>query len=212
MPRRRSRREPGRPTLLSAEVEKKLIEATKIGAPMNAAAAYCGISVRAFEDWMRRGHDEQGRLEEDGAEPDPVEAKYLALYKKIVEARAHASVASVGLIRKAAVGGQVTETTTRRYRDAAGDIVEEVTEKRTSGDWKAAAWWLERQNRSDFGKETTVNHDVSGEVTIGVKANDLAARIRSNIERAEEHQAITATPADPAGGEPVDAEVLDDTA
>lgn len=208
MPRRRSRREPGRPTLLSAEVEKKLIEATKIGSPMNAAAAYCGISVRAFEDWMRRGHAEQSRIdEEEGAEPDPVEAKYLALYKKIVEARAHASVASVGLIRKAAVGGQVTETTTRRYRDAAGDIVEETTEKRTSGDWKAAAWWLERQNRSDFGKETTVNQNVSGQVTVGVKADELAARISTNIARRQEQLAIEVGPSD--GGEPVDAEVVE---
>ena len=191
MPRRRSRREPGRPTLLDKEVEKKLIEATKIGSPMNAAAAYCGISVRAFEDWMRRGHTEQGRID-DGEEPDPVEAKYLSLYTKIVEARAHASVASVGLIRKAAVGGQVTETTTRRYRDAAGDLVEETTEKRTSGDWRAAAWWLERQNRSDFGKETTVNTNVKGEVTVGVKADELAERIRLNVERAAEHKQIAA--------------------
>lgn len=207
MPRRRSRREPGRPTLLDKDVEKKLIEATKIGSPMNAAAAYCGISVRAFEDWMRRGHTEQGRID-DGEEPDPVEKKYLDLYKAIIEARAHASVASVGLIRKAAVGGQVTETTTRRYRDAAGDLVEETTEKRTSGDWKAAAWWLERQNRSDFGKETTVNQNVSGEVTVGVKADELAARISENIARAQEHQAIASAPAD-VGDEPVDAEVVE---
>jgi len=206
MPRRRSRREPGRPTLLDKDVEKKLIEATKIGAPMNAAAAYCGISVRAFEDWMRRGHTEQGSID-DGAEPDPVEAKYLALYKAIVEARAHASVASVGLIRKAAVGGQVTETTTRRYRDAAGDLVEETTEKRTSGDWKAAAWWLERQNRSDFGKETTVNQNVSGQVTAVVNADEVAARISANTARALELAAIEAGPA--GDGDPVDAEVVE---
>lgn len=205
MPRRRSRREPGRPTLLDQDVEKKLIEATKIGAPMNAAAAYCGISVRAFEDWMRRGHTEQGRRD-DGEEPDPVEQKYLDLYLRIIEARAHASVASVGLIRKSAVGGQVTETTTRKYRDTNGEVVTETTEKRTAGDWRAAAWWLERQQRSDFGKETKVTAEVSGEITHAVKTDELAARIRANLERAAEHAAIAAGPADTIE----DAEVVDE--
>jgi len=188
MPRRRNRREPGRPTLLDRDVEQKLIEATKIGAPMGAAAEYSGIAVRTFEDWMRRGYNES-TAREDGEEPDATEQKYLDLYEKVRSARAHAAVASVGLIRKVAVGGTVTEETTRKYRDADGQVVEEKTVKRTPPDWRASAWYLERQHRGDFGKQDTVSVEHSGEVGVSVKAGDLASRVRANIEAAREKEA-----------------------
>lgn len=211
MARRRSRREPGRPTLLDDDIERKLIEATKRGTPMRAAAAYCGISLRAFEDWMRRGRIEQD-AREDGEEPDPVEQKYLDLYEKVLEARAYATVQSAALIRKSAIGGQVVEETTRRFRDATGQVVEEKTVKRTAGDWRAAAWWLERQERGEFGKESKVTQEVTGSVDVNVKVDELAARVAANLERAKRHAELTAAPADPATVDPatvVHGEVVD---
>jgi hypothetical protein len=191
MSRRRSRREPGRPTLLDRDVEEKLIEATKIGTPMGLAADYVGISKRTFEDWMRRGHNEQN-ARAAGEEPDPVETKYLELYEKILKARAHATVTSAALIRKSAVGGQVTEVTTRKYRDTEGNVVEEKSEKRTPPDWRAAAWWLERQERSHFGKQVTVDQNVNGQVDVTVNVPELADKITGNLAEA---LAAAATPA-----------------
>ena len=154
---------------------------------------------------MRRGHTEQA-ARDDGEQPDPVEQKYLDLYAKVVEARAHAAVASVGLIRKSAVGGQITEETTRKYRDADGQVVEEKTVKRQGSDWRAAAWYLERQHRADFGKETKVTQEVTGRVELAVNAEDVAARIRANLDRAAEHQQIAAAP---ATSDVVDGEVIE---
>lgn len=180
MGRRRSRREPGRPTLLDRDIEEKLIEATKMGTPMGLAADYCGISKRTFEDWMRRGRAEQD-ARAAGEDPEPVEQKYLELYERILKARAHATVTSAMLIRKSAVGGQVTETTTRRYRDAEGQVVEEKTEKRTAGDWRAAAWWLERQEKSHFGKALQVESTVDGQIDVNVNVPQLADKITGNL-------------------------------
>ena len=188
MGRRRSRREPGRPTLLDKDTETKLIEATKVGAPMTAAAEYSGISVRTFEDWMKRGYNEQASIDE-GHDADPVEAKYLDLFQKIRGARSLAAVASGRIIRKVAIGGQGTEEAARKYRDVDGQVVEEKTVKKTASDWRAAAWYLERQHGADFGKQSTVKQEVSGEVHVTVAANDLAARVRANVEAAAAKEA-----------------------
>jgi hypothetical protein len=210
-------REPGRPTLLNPEIEEKLVEATKMGTPMGVAAEFCGISKRTFEDWMRRGREEQAARDAEEP-PNEVEQKYLDLYLAITQARSHATVTSASLIRRAAVGGQVTERTTRKYRDATGEIVEEVTEKRSTGDWRAAAFWLERQNRTDFGKETKQVTEVTGGVDVNVNLGELAARVTENIAE------LTATGYDggevkqiggsdreaTAGPDVVDAEVVPD--
>lgn len=209
MGRRRARREPGRPTLLDAEVEKKLIQATELGTPMGAAAEYCGISKRAFEDWMRRGHIEQG-ARDDGEEPNPVEQKYLDLYERIMEARAKATFQSAALIRKSAIGGQVTEETTRRYRDHNGEVVEEKTVKRTAPDWKAAAWWLERQMRSDFGRETKVTQEINGKVEMAVHVESLAQQVTDNIAQLQAEAMKELEGRDPASDDIVDGELVDE--
>lgn len=210
MPRRKSRREPGRPTLLDKDVEEKLVEATKIGTPMAIAAAYCGISERAFQEWMRRGHTERAAREE-GQEPDPVEQKYLDLYEKVTKARAAATVTSAMLIRKAAVGGQVTEETTRRYRDHEGQVVEEKTVKKTAPDWRASAFWLERQERGHFGKSLDIDQTINGKVEVAVDMGELASRVQKNLaELTAAAGELTAGPADPGDADVVDA-VIDDT-
>lgn len=195
MPRRKARREPGRPTLLDKEVEDKLVEATRIGSPMTVAAAYVGIAERTFQDWMLRGHNEQqARL--DGEDPDPVEQKYLDLFEKVTKARANAAVQSVVLLRKAAVGGIVTEETTRKYRDAEGELVTETTVKKTPPDWRASAWYLERQHRHHFGQKAELAVEHGGKVEID--AESTAARIHSNLQAliaasaAEEQEAMEA--------------------
>jgi hypothetical protein len=206
----------GRPTLLNPDVHKKLIEATKMGSPMSVAAAYVGITERTFGRWMQRGYDAQ--LLEDDDKPVPADDQpYLALFKEVSQARSQAAVMHVGLIQRAAQGGVVTEETTKKYRDPeTGSVVEETTVKRTAPDWRAGAWYLERQHRQHFGRDKDVHMEISGPgggpVEV-VEVEAVANRVRENIAAAMEaaRAQITAGPEE-ADTDPdiQDAEVLDD--
>lgn len=177
----------GRPGLLTPDTHKKLIEATKMGSPMSVAAAYVGVSERTFLRWMERGFDAQ-ELEDDDL-PIPEDDKpYLALFKEVTQARSQAAVMHVGLIQRAAQGGVVTEETVKKYRDPdTGSVVEEKTVKRSAPDWRAGAWYLERQHRNHFGKEDRHQLELTGAnggpVEV-VEVDALAARIRDNIAAA----------------------------
>lgn len=194
MARRVPHRKPGRPSLLTPAVEDVLVAATRAGAPMLDAAANAGISVRVFERWMMRGREEQ-EARDDGEAPDPEEQPYVDLNAKVMLARAQFRVRAVANIQRSAQGGIVTETTTRRYPDPeTGEMVEEVTVKRTAPDWKASAFLLERLHRGVFGRqqEVTVTGADGGPVQVehSVNLEDVAARIHAALVRDDAPRAL----------------------
>lgn len=207
--RRKSRRPPGRPTILVAEVHDRIVQSTTQGAPMWAAAEYAGVSYRAFERWLARGHSEDAAIA-DGEEPNPDEKPYLTLYRDVQKARAKATVANAALIQRAAVGGVVTEETTRKYVDPeTGQVVTETTVRRTPPDWKAAAWWLERRDSGNFGRGPSVVEVTGakgGPIEVG-SAEQLASRIRANIAAAAAGVAALGE-----GTDIMDAEVVEEPA
>ena len=182
-----ARRKRGRPKrLMEPGVHEKLVNATKGGAPIELAAQYAGVSPLAFQVWMQRGREEL-EAREDGATPDAGEQIYVDLWDEIVEARAAAGVSAVAVIRKVMHGGAVTEESTKRYRDpTTGEMVEETTVKRTPPDWRAASWYLERQQSAHFSKaaeKLELSGAVGGQVALTEQAAaDLTARIQGNIK------------------------------
>jgi hypothetical protein len=209
------RRERGRPRALNAEVEKKLIQATEAGSPVELAAEYAGIGRSTFTQWMTLGHNEV----EDRAAGDPPQRRldaYVELFEKITEARAKAAVSGVALINRVARGGAVTEETVKKYRDPdTGEMVEESTVKRTAPDWRAAAWMLEKQHRQFFGKEAAqVEVTGAGGGAVQVEhtvSEDFADRIRENLAHALTAHVPAALEAGPTDTI-VDAEEVHDTA
>jgi transposase len=152
----------GRPRLLSEEVEQRLVMASRTGVAVELAAELAGVSRSTFLAWMARGRAE-AEAREEGAKPDPEEDEYAALYEKVRTARATAAARAMANIRRVADGGIVTKVTTRRFRDSVtGDIVEETVEDRTSPDWRADAWYLERQHREHYGKDAVVALEITG--------------------------------------------------
>lgn len=192
---RRKKAATGRWTrLMEPNVRKGLIDATRAGVPVKTAAESVGISDRTLRDWMLRGHDEQNRLDDQRAngvedpQPDPLNAMYYELYRDIMQARSAAAVRNVANVQKASNGGFIVEETKRRYRDDSGQWVEETTVKRAPPDWRAAAWYLERQHRDQFGRDAVqveltglpAGHPDEG-LPSTEHAGDLAARILENI-------------------------------
>jgi hypothetical protein len=160
---------------------------------------------------MMRGRNEEIRRA-DGLDPDHSEDQYLSLWEKVAQARAGAAVEAVLLIRKSAIGGAITEETTREYRDLSGQNIKEATVKRSAPDWRAAAWMLEKQHRLDYGKEATqveVTGADGGPVQIAVDASNLASRVRANIAELTTAASMAALTTGLEADAPVDAEVVD---
>lgn len=191
--RRRRTRFGRKSRLLEPGVHTGLVDRTRVGVPVAVAAESAGISARTFRDWMQRGRAERDRLDDqvlngvENPQPDALNRPYLELFDAIMEARAQAAVRAVASVQRAAQGGFVIEETTRTCRDPeTGRLVEETTIKRAAPDWRAAAWYLERQHRQMFGRNA-VQVEVAGmpDTTEGLpsteQAADLAARIIANV-------------------------------
>lgn len=212
MSTRRKARRPqpagGRPRLLSEEVEARLVAASRTGVAVELAAEMAGVSRRSFLAWMARGRDEV-EAREDGADPSPSEEEYAALYEKVRTARATAAARAMANIRRVADGGIVTKVTTRKLRDpATGQIVEETVEDRTAPDWRADAWYLERQHREHYGKDAVIAVEITG---LGGPAahEDQPVDLSALAERLDKSLFAVEYPPELEGGDIVDAEVID---
>ncbi|MEV0444602.1 hypothetical protein AB0I84_04275 [Streptomyces spectabilis] len=210
--RRKPRRSgAGRPTLLSEEVEGRIIAASRTGIAVELAAEAAGISSATYHRWMARGRAEVA-AREDGQTPDRDEDPYVELFEKVRTARAMAGARAMANIRRVADGGIITKVTTRKFRDPeTGQIVEEVTEDRTAPDWRADAWYLERQHRNHYGKDAALAIDITG-LDSGEPSQDERVDLSALAERLNQTLFAVQYPDPPQleDGSVVDAEVVDD--
>ncbi|MFJ4988717.1 hypothetical protein ACIP9H_33575 [Streptomyces sp. NPDC088732] len=208
-PHRKDRHKPagGRPRLLSDEVEARLVTASRTGVAVELAAEMAGVSRSSFLAWMARGRAEV-EARESGADPDPDEDEYAALYEKVRTARATAATRAMANIRRVADGGIVTKVVTRRYRDpVTSEVVEEVTEDRTAPDWRADAWYLERQHREHYGKDAVIALEITG-LGGAATSDDAPVDLLALGERLEKSLFAVEFP-ELEDGSVVDAEVVD---
>lgn len=81
-----------RPTLLTDEVHKRIVDLVRAGNYVETAAAAAGVGTRTVRDWMRRGANE-----DDGI--------YRALADDIAKAHAEAEALAIQIVNRAATGG-----------------------------------------------------------------------------------------------------------
>ncbi|MET8717455.1 hypothetical protein ABZV52_30265 [Streptomyces sp. NPDC004735] len=209
--RRKARRQNasgGRPRLLSEEVEARLVAASRTGVAVELAAEMAGVSRSSFLAWMARGRDEI-EAREAGAEADSESDEYAALFVKVRTARATAAARAMANIRRVADGGIVTKVTTRQYRDSvSGEIVTETVEDRTAPDWRADAWYLERQHREQYGKDAVVAVEITG---LGGPASDdeQPVDLSALADRLDKSLFAVDYPPELEDGQIVDAEVVE---
>ncbi|WP_328491194.1 hypothetical protein [Streptomyces zaomyceticus] len=210
-PRRKARRSQnpaGRPRLLSEEVEQRLVGASRTGVAVELAAEMAGVSRSTFLAWMARGRAEVD-AREAGEDPDPAEDEYATLYEKVRSARATAAARAMMNIRRVADGGIVTKVTTRQFRDSVtGEIVTETVEDRTPPDWRADAWYLERQHREHYGKDAIVAVEINGLGDLPVGPDDTAVDLSALAERLDRSLNSVEYPPELESGDVVDAEIV----
>lgn len=153
--KRKPKAEIGRPSVLKIEprVGKAIVDAVTAGVPVNVAARAVGIEPGTVRSWITRGAT---------ARRGTVFAEFAAA---IADARAKAAQSNVVELRGAARGGallgRTTETVEKLGPD--GEVVERkttTTERRAGPDWRANAWWLERQLPQEFAR--VERHEVTG--------------------------------------------------
>ncbi|MFN1193265.1 hypothetical protein ACK03K_33935 [[Kitasatospora] papulosa] len=212
--RRKARRQNasgGRPRLLSEEVEARLVAASRTGVAVELAAEMAGVSRSSFLAWMARGRDEI-EAREAGAEADSESDEYAALFVKVRTARATAAARAMANIRRVADGGIVTKVTTRQYRDSvSGEIVTETVEDRTAPDWRADAWYLERQHREQYGKDATIAVEITGLDGGRAAQDDQTVDMSALADRLDRTlNSVEYPPLELEDSGVVDAEVVDD--
>lgn len=158
---KKSAKPKGRPkgttVLLDDTKRDELINLIVLGLPVNKSVAMVNLSESTFYHWMSRGMVERDRLATiEGAKAKPDEAIYLNFLETLTRARAEAIAKKVAVISSAA----------------------------SQGDWKASAWWLERQVPEDFGRverQEVLSHNVS-EVRVTVTMGELQEKIAKVLE------------------------------
>jgi len=138
--------------LLNAEIYQTLLDYIRMGTPITHAVSAAGISSKAFYNWMARGMSERERLATiPNAKENPREIIYVRFVHNVERTRAEAITKKIATVTKASI----------------------------EGDWRAAAWWLERQVPNEFGKidRLEVGRNDGNSIKVQIEMGDLEAKI-----------------------------------
>lgn len=124
----------GRPTKFDQKKQDKIITALKQGSYVESAAAFAGIDKVTLYRWLKRGAREIDRLENAGprAKVKKTESVYVDFCNAVEQAMAEAEIRDLTTVSKAA----------------------------KDGDWRAAAWRLERRHPKKWGRQSNVEAEI----------------------------------------------------
>lgn len=148
-------KENGRPDLLTPELQTRMVELLRLGTYAEDAASDVDISHATYYNWMDRGRKERERLKMvPDAKPHAGETKFLRFLEAIEGARGKGTVMLHSQVLKSA----------------------------TAGDWRAAAYILERTRPKQYGNQERVEHSGSVESRVTVEMGDLEDKISQILE------------------------------
>jgi len=156
-------------TRFGPEVVDRIVAHVNEGHTFVSAAAVCGISLRTIHHWLRRGRDAVSALGQ-GIEPDEADRPYVDFVMRVYAAEAECAGTAVAAIKKAWM----------------------------AGDWKAAAWWLERRRNDEYGlKQVVVQETVDAPIDRALLRKLLLEKL---AEMDADETVITVSSGSPSSG------------
>lgn len=207
MPRRTKRR-PGRPTILTHELANHILDIISDGNHATTAIAAVGISQSAFYDWIAKGRDAQDAIAA-GESVDETQRVYAEFAERVARARARAEMRAVGTVRRSMEGGHVLseepvlDLEGQPVRDDSGEILYKRTYSAPDG--KLALMYLERARPDEWARSAPDRVEVSGpngapvQVEQQVVIAGLAERVAAVAARRREDAELEAAEADDEG-------------
>lgn len=159
--------------MLTPDRARAILDAVSAGNSFLTAATYAGIGERTLYQWVDKGKAwfERHEWDEDADVPadheDP-QARYAAFAQALYRARAQAEVRAVATI---------VEAGSDRYRtdqDGRRELVE-------AGDWRAAAWYLERSRPDRWAKRIRVDEEREVAESVAAKLESFVRRTRGEL-------------------------------
>jgi transposase len=133
----------GRRSKINHKVIQKLGDAIGVGATVETACDYAGISVDTFYNWQKRAANHLAQMEEwELDDPAPDERIFVEFVEHLVKKKGEGAVGFLAAIQTIA---------------------------QNSNQWTAYAWILERMYPESYGRNATLN--VTGQSTISVKTS-----------------------------------------
>lgn len=149
----------GRPTLLTPELQQEINSYLNTGVTIETACAACGIEPRTYRAWLKRGRDEQNRLDADPkARLRKAEEPYLNFLHETTRTLARVETRLLGGINQSAGGYDVERVTEvyERGEDGQMRLVDRKVNRERVKDWRAAAWLLERRWGATYGAQQKI--------------------------------------------------------
>lgn len=139
----------GRKTILTPEVEERIIQAIQVGNFFHVACEYAGVDRRTGWGWLAKGKDAVARSEEHERPIPDEQMVYVRFSQSVMEARAQAEVRLVSSVVRSATG--------------------------EGADWRAAIEVLRRGFKENWRDEAQVM--LGGEIKVDSDLDDGLARL-----------------------------------
>jgi transposase-like protein len=217
MPRRTPRRR-GRKTLLTPQLQAKLLSLVEDGNHISTACAHVGIGVSTLYRWLDQAatHDDQIK---HGERPDVAKQVYVEFRDALALARARAEERAVDVIQKSMKGGFVISETP--IQDAEGNVQRDdhgrilYSRTYTQPDGRLALAYLARSSPDRWGQNPAkleLSGPAGGPIEVGAQPGHitaLAERLHEVYAKREADRLRDAAAAEESG-DVHDAEFVDD--
>jgi hypothetical protein len=140
--RRKGSKRPPHNEKLTRRRRKIFFDALALGMTRKAACALSGISTRSFSKYMDKGQN-------------PTNTKYFNFRFQVKAIEANRELDALHVLARAANGGYVVKKT-KVKQTSKGDMEHEHTETTLAPQWHAAAWYLERKNKGEWGRDKVI--------------------------------------------------------
>lgn len=104
----------GRPSKLTPQVEKTILDGIRAGLTVGEAAVLAGISERTVFRWQEKGRDAE-------------RGKFCQFWHAIGKAKVEAKVKLIKVLMEAAAGRSPSRSETRTKKNKAGEVLEVIT-------------------------------------------------------------------------------------